>query len=531
MLRPLERMAGSAAVQALKGNHQDIFFEFRSPQELLAKAADVPVEVVCGICDADWLAELGSHWLQYPEPAARNLLRQYLRQPFCNAGHERLVRAILAAAEQAGDDEIMGLLLAAFDRSIRRERCDASGAEKTALLNTPRGTVLPPVRRRLIGRTGVQRIRLEEPHEQVMARNHRFLFRVRTRRYLQRRLWRYFRRLAADRPSRCLRAVVRCLWQYTDADCGTGTALLDCTGLVRILFQNSMVIELRTGGWNLAAGRTLSEIQPAPAFPAIWNSRSDLLIRSLWQLAAHPHCTVIRRWAGLWLLQHPALLQQGQVAELSECISAAGGDETPAGIDQLLGMVEQGTVRTAEWPILLQHLGKSSEHPAAGRVLDAIVANQDNLASVLCNASCLSERLLAGLLRPWSHLELTNCEEQRAVIRLATRGDLSDPSWLLVWACGCAQQLRQDQTATVADRIQNSRILASLTALFTGVYRGKYRELRRSMLRLLLERAEACPEHREILDPTLAAALDSASAADRELIFRLVHEAKRIACP
>ena len=75
----------------------------------------------------------------------------------------------------------------------------------------------------------------------------RTLFSYRTRHYLRRRVWRYFRRMGYQQPARYARAVAGMLRLYSDADLASGEALLDSRSLVHACFRGSEVLEFTPG--------------------------------------------------------------------------------------------------------------------------------------------------------------------------------------------------------------------------------------------------------------------------------------------
>src|SRR5262249_33886256 len=89
-----------------------------------------------------------------------------------------------------------------------------------------------------------------DPPEPIRRQLERFrLFSVRTRQYLRRRAWRYFRLLGKTRPDRYIAAICEALALYEDADVNSGLALLDNWGLVHALFHRSPVLVARRPGW------------------------------------------------------------------------------------------------------------------------------------------------------------------------------------------------------------------------------------------------------------------------------------------
>jgi len=89
-------------------------------QELFERGDPSFVDEVRKFDNAETLGEFAPRWFADPRPEARRLLLEYLDRPLNAYRHEALVKRLFKIAERAGDDEVMGAFLVAFDRSIRR---------------------------------------------------------------------------------------------------------------------------------------------------------------------------------------------------------------------------------------------------------------------------------------------------------------------------------------------------------------------------------------------------------------------------
>src|SRR5690349_9309939 len=90
-------------------------------EELYQRGDPLFVAELRRLTDADRLGNLAARWYDDRRPEARLLLLTYLDQPLNSYRHEALVKRLFKRAEAAGDDEVMGWFLAAFDRSLRRK--------------------------------------------------------------------------------------------------------------------------------------------------------------------------------------------------------------------------------------------------------------------------------------------------------------------------------------------------------------------------------------------------------------------------
>src|SRR5262245_23176823 len=95
---------------------------FALAEELFARGDAAFVGELRRVDDAERLGNFAARWLADPRPIARKLLIDYLSGPLNAYRHEALVKRLFKGIEKAGDDELMGVLLVAFDRSIRRAR-------------------------------------------------------------------------------------------------------------------------------------------------------------------------------------------------------------------------------------------------------------------------------------------------------------------------------------------------------------------------------------------------------------------------
>lgn len=131
------------------------------------------------------------------------------------------------------------------------------------------------------------------PEEKRKALSQFRLFSLSTRKYLRRRAWRYFRRLGRTAPHRYIPAVTDALLLYRDADAANGLALLDNWGLMHILFRFSPVLVPNVDGWQVAPGRSLAELEPAPRYETLWAANPRALVDLLLRAPSRP----VRGWA------------------------------------------------------------------------------------------------------------------------------------------------------------------------------------------------------------------------------------------
>ena len=175
------------------------------------------VEELLKVSHAPSLAGFVDRWKVDVRPWPRRQVLAYLRQPLNVPGHHVVVKRLFKQAEARGDHEQMALFLAAFDRLIRRVRkrrrryewvreTRQSLVHESEYLATPNNTLLPPIKRKTVDpRTG-RTIEVPAPRYYRVDPSMR-IFSYRTRRYLRRRAWRYFRRLGFQKPAEYVPAI------------------------------------------------------------------------------------------------------------------------------------------------------------------------------------------------------------------------------------------------------------------------------------------------------------------------------------
>lgn len=353
-------------------------------EELLERGEPAFVAELRRITDADRLGIFAARWYGDRRPASRQLLLDYLGWPLNAYRHEALVKRLFKLAENAGDDEVMGAFLAAFDRSLRRqkyqryrnisanftERAKAEaqlrewgqqGFDSTNLyewndrfnvhaswteeaLRVPQGTT--------IWRPTGPQAHKPSPLSDGMRSYYekRWLFSVATRRYLRRRAWRYFRKLGKQHPERYVPAAASALKRYEDADSTDGLALLDNWGLMHLLFHHSPVLQSHPLGWTLADGRKLAELAPAPIYESLWKTAPRTFLDLVKEARARP----VRQWAIHMIRRdHGALIDDLPLEELLALLGHADPEVVSLAVEVLRHAHDLSGVPMERWLALL----------------------------------------------------------------------------------------------------------------------------------------------------------------------------------
>jgi hypothetical protein len=254
------------------------------------------------------LAGFVDRWKRDVRPFARAQILTYLAEPLNSVCHNVVVKRWFKHAEEHGDDEIMAAMLVALDVSIRRvrktrQRYDWRSREiwSEEKLVTPRD-VLP--RELTIKRTDWRGREHTMPAD--IPRNGR-LFTHRTRAYLRRRAWRYFRKLGYQHPERYVPVIARALREYKDDNLAQGENILDSWGLVHACFHAHSALDFTASQIRLKQGRSIGDLTPAPQFVALWRSpQGGTGGTTFFALIGQARSRLVRLWAMELLRQEHA---------------------------------------------------------------------------------------------------------------------------------------------------------------------------------------------------------------------------------
>lgn len=252
------------------------------------------VEELRAVDQPKLLAAFADRWKLDTRPWARQQMLTYLDQPFDRPGHQPVVKRLFKQAEQQRDDELMARFLVAFDRNVRRTivkrwewNASLRGGIQTEALFAPRNNV--PAQGATFRDPATGR-----PVPVPLPANPR-LFKYRTRYYLRRRAWRYFRRLGHSQPEAYPAAVARALVAYRDDDFAKGENILDSWGLLHACFGEHDALEFGPTHPRLKENRSFSELASAPAFGDAWKAPAAGAV--LFSLLFRAQSRLVRVWA------------------------------------------------------------------------------------------------------------------------------------------------------------------------------------------------------------------------------------------
>ncbi|MGA2497122.1 MAG: hypothetical protein ABSH20_05245 [Tepidisphaeraceae bacterium] len=296
------------------------------------------LELLVQATDPKTLAAVADTWKKDHRPWARRQMLEYLDLPMSHDGHPPLVRRLFKNAEEKADDELMGVFLAAFDGMVRRQikrRTSYDWKKRTSSFTE----------------------RLFTPADGLR------LFSLKTRQYLRRRAWRYFRRLAHRKPPDYIAAVALGLQRYRDEDLARGENILDCWGLMHACFFSHPAIRIGVSHVNLVAGHSLAELSAAPYLPKLWKTPQAASV--LLGLVATARSRLVRVWAmQLLRADHAANLAQVPVKQLLGLLDHADEEVQQFGAELLEKAQGLETLPLETWLAML-----GTKNPAALAVI------------------------------------------------------------------------------------------------------------------------------------------------------------------
>ncbi len=272
----------------------------------------------------DWkkLAGFAGRWKIDHRPWAHLQILRYLRLPLNGRGHQPVVKQLFKQAEATHQVDVLAVCLAAFDRLVRYQRKTRRTYDfETRQVLEEEVLQLPRNRAPLELTMRVSDWRGRDREVAIPANPRERLYSYKTRLYLRRRAWRYFRWLSFFEPAAYVPAVCRALVCYQDADLEQGEDILESWGLMHICFGNSDKIQKSSAHLWLAPGATFADLPPAPAFVKLW--RSESAFRHAWDLLSSAQSQLVRAWAiALIEAEHRDRLAKVDLDDLVRCLAS-----------------------------------------------------------------------------------------------------------------------------------------------------------------------------------------------------------------
>ena len=218
-------------------------------------------------------------------PWARKMLLSFLSLETHVTGQQFFFKRLFKHAESTRDHEMMAAFLVTLDRMVRRSRISRSWWNRQlkmsmieeSLYASPNAVPLP-------GQSSF-----------VGRRKTRKLFSQKTRAYLRRRVWRYFRWMSYSDPQTYVAIIARALWQYRDEDFAAGENIIDNWSLMHVCYFDSDVVTFTGSHCNLLKGQSLASLSAAPYRADNW--RTDDALQHLVEIVTSAQSTLVRIWA------------------------------------------------------------------------------------------------------------------------------------------------------------------------------------------------------------------------------------------
>jgi hypothetical protein len=368
------------------------------------------------------LKALAERWFADGRPFARAALLRYVDDGCDRPHHRPLVKALFKLAEIAADDELMGHFLVAFDRLVRRRRKTIHTWDR---------------RTRESGQISVLRPDPKVPGALGAHESRAPQFSRRTRQYLVRRAFRYFRVVARADEARYGRAIRAALASYQDENLARPEQLLDAWGLLHALYWSSPVLVRAPRGVTVAEGRSLGELEPAPFAPGAWRGAFAAVL----DLASEAQSRPVRVFA-------IALLKRDHQAELrgislrrTRALLRSPHDEVQAFAAEVLRDAGgAGNLTIEEWLELLR-----IDNPLALPILCELVAktvSPGRLTLAQCvELACAGAAPVAELGLGWARQKPVNDEAAlAATLGLARAGVQSVRAAGVAWVAGLIEK-------------------------------------------------------------------------------------------
>jgi hypothetical protein len=394
------------------------------------------------------LAAMADRWKKDPRPWAREQLLAYLAQPLNCPGHQPVIKHLFKHAEETGDHEVMVAFLVAFDRLVRRE------------IRTKRHWDFR-------AGTSYEEERLVTPRDVIGAhpRGKAKPFKYRTRYYLRRRAWRYFRRLGHREPAKYVPEIVNALARYEDADLQKGENILDSWSLMHACFAESEAIEFGATHIELKEGRTLGELTPAPAFPDAWKKAASAPM--VLALAVRAQARLVRLWA-MQLFQREHSTYAVSLEQILSLLEHEEADVQQFGSKLLESSGVLATLPISSWLKLLQ----TKNEEALQRICDAFAkhVSADRLDLAQCvELACVRPVPVARLGQKYLQgRTISTAGEREQICALANAQCFAIAGELATWALkfiGTKENYSADQVIRFFDANQDKNRAAAWTWL------------------------------------------------------------------
>jgi hypothetical protein len=218
-------------------------------------------------------------------PWARRMLLSFLSLKTHVTGQQFFFKRLFKHAESTRDHEMMAAFLVTLDRIVRRSRISRSWWNRQLRMMTVEESLF----------AAPNAVPLPAQTSFVRHKKTRRLFSQKTRAYLRRRVWRYFRWMSYRDPQMYVMTLSKALCQYRDEDFTAGENIIDNWSLMHVCYFDSDVLTFTGSHCNLLKGQSLSSLNAAPYRADNW--RTDDALQHLVEIVTLAQSALVRIWA------------------------------------------------------------------------------------------------------------------------------------------------------------------------------------------------------------------------------------------
>lgn len=382
------------------------------------------------------IAAYVQQWVADSRPWARQQMINYLAMDLNFPGHELFVKRAYRYFESVRDHEMLGHFMVTFDRLVRRNRIAVPRWDRSTreliqdehLFARPNKTVIPETGR--TGTYGTGKHQRTFPLPDIRNKPKNRLFRHRTRNFLRRRVWRYFRWLSYQNPAEYLAAISQALCVYTDAEFKLGENIIDNWSLMHACYFHSDALKFTAAHTNLAPGQSLANLSAAPYRAEIWQTAEAAT--HLIHLIGNAQSSLVRVWA-MELLRRD---HQQAISQIDMKILVSLLKHTDARVQEFASQLfrdHQGlaNMTVSAWLEVLEQSDRSllpviceamTKHVASARLDNAqllLLANAEPVPVAALGFRMLQERHQQRRLTPAEIVQLSRAQ------CVATAGDVT----------------------------------------------------------------------------------------------------------
>lgn len=380
-------------------------------EALLEEASPRLLQAVLDTSESRALKGLAQRWYQDKRPEVRRALHEYIDDGLLRPNHQPLSKKIFKLAEAAQDNETMAHLMVACDRMARRRlvrrgrydwstRTYSEWQALTAAAGIPKRSPtrgLKPVNGACPKPPSA---RYHDPYTGRVKEHqlsHLATYTFRTRRYLARRAWRYFRQLASTDAVAYRDAMTLALTLYEDEHLSDPMQLLDAWGLVHALYHDSPLLEQGRPGWFVKPGCALGDLDFAPFCAEVWQRDAA----PLFDLVARARARTVRLFALHQLRTHHASSLQGVAFEQVQRFLASPHEEVMLlGAELFEAADGLHLLSIPQWKALLS-VNNAFAQPAIVAAFDASVRPERLDDAALIELTASTNAPAAGLGLKW----------------------------------------------------------------------------------------------------------------------------------